>query len=99
MPLGPLRVLGSRVVDGSAEANAARVGAACRAAVWNEAAGGDRTASTENPGLSRARTEYDRCVTAAAEPSVFSMRGCLESRHDQLMRDLTVDYWNADVGS
>ncbi len=62
MPLGPLRVLGSRVVDGSAEANAAR-------------------------------------VDAMAGPSVFSMRGCLESRHDWLMWDLTVDYWNADVGS
>ena len=51
MPLGPLRVLGSRVVDGSAEANAARVGAACRAAVWNEAAGGDRPLQRKTPAI------------------------------------------------
>jgi hypothetical protein len=39
------------------------------------------------------------CIGAIAEPSAFSMRSCLETRHDRLMRELNVDYWNAKVGS
>lgn len=39
------------------------------------------------------------CIDAIAEPSAFSMRSCLETRHDRLMRELNVDYWNANVGS
>ncbi len=111
--VGPLRALGTRIVDDSAEAGAARlvatminalpptgrVGAERRAALWGDVPGADAAGATESAGLSRARSEFDWCLGAIAEPRVFSMRSCLETRHDQLMRELNVDFWNADVGS
>ncbi len=111
--VGPLRALGSQVVDATPDADAARtlaaminllpptdrVSAERRAALWSEATGPDPLAETKDPGLSRARMEYDGCIDAIEETRTFSMRSCLESRHDHLMRDLTDDYWNANVAS
>ncbi len=107
--VGPLRAMGTQIVDTRPEAQAARVvasminvlpeydrvGAARRAAVWSEAVGrfGDES------GLSHARAAYDGCIEAAAAPSAFSLRSCLETRHDQLLRDLNDNYWNAFSGS
>ena len=111
--VGPLRALGSRVVDGSADAKAAgvlgrmvnalprsgRVGAQRRAAVWEEVAGEEGIDATESPALSRAKSEYDWCRESISGFRFDSLRHCLELRHDRLMRDLSIDYWNANVGS
>ena len=113
LAVGPMRVLGSRVVDGSADADAARILAAMvnllpatkfgrsehRAGLWRDAAANGPLAQTDRPGSWRARMEYDGCVEAVEEHRTFSMRSCLERRHDHLMRELTHDYWNADVAS
>ena len=111
LAVGPLRALGTRIVDGSPEAGATRliatminmlpaqdrVAAERRASLWRDATGKVRSGSAES--LSRARAEYDGCVAAIEEPSVFSLRSCLERQHDKLIRDLNGDFWNADVGS
>ena len=111
--IGPLRSLGSRVVDGSADAKAAgllgrmvnalprngRVGAQRRAAVWEEMAGEEGIDATESPALSRAKAEYDWCRESISGFRFNSLRHCLELRHDRLMRNLSIDYWNANVGS
>ncbi len=111
--VGPLRTLGSRVVDGSADAGAARVvgrmvnalprkgrvGAQRRAALWEEVTGEEGIDATESPALSRAKAEYDWCRESIEGFRFHSLRHCLELRHDRLMRDLSIDYWNANVGS
>ena len=111
--VGPLRTLGSRVVDGSADAKAARVvgrmvnalprkgrvGPARRAALWEEVTGEEGIDATESPALSRAMAEYDWCTESIEGFRFNSLRHCLELRHDRLMRDLSIDYWNANVGS
>ncbi len=111
--VGPLRALGTRVVDGSADAEAARVvgrmvnalprkgrvGPARRAALWGDVTGEEGLDATEGPALSRAKAEYDWCTESIEGFRFYSLRHCLELRHDRLMRDLSVDYWNANVGS
>jgi hypothetical protein len=111
--IGPLRALGTRVVDGSADAKAAgvlgrmvnalprkgRVGPARRAALWGDVTGEEGLDATESPALSRAKAEYDWCTESIEGFRFDSLRHCLELRHDRLMRNLSIDYWNANVGS
>ncbi len=110
---GPLRTLGTRVVDSSPEAESARLIAAMANALpaedrasperigtlWSDVAGDGRSQAPQRPGLIGAKSAYDSCVGALANHGTFSMRSCLEQRHDQLMRELNDDYWNAFAGS
>ena len=83
------RVGGGRV-DGWPPAG--RVDDARRAALWR----GTAAREAGGAGLARAKTAYDRCLRAVTRTHrIFSMRRCLERRHDALMIDLNVDYWNA----
>jgi len=49
--------------------------------------------------LPRARAEYGRCKGGSFSRSYGGLRRCLEFRHDELIRDLNIDYWNSWVGS
>ena len=106
---GPLRNLGALVVDGSPDADSARVVATMvgllpregrldaerLAALWGEATGDDGLAAADSPGPLGARAAYEGCIDAIEEQRIFSIRGCLERSHDRLMRGLSVEYWNA----
>ena len=110
---GSMRNIGALVVDGSPDAEAARVvasmvnllppegspGAERLAALWGEATGNGGLAAVDGPGPVRATAAYQGCLDAVEEQRIFSIRGCLERSHDQLMRELSVDYWNAFPGS
>ncbi len=110
--VGPLRALGTEVVDASPRANVARILSTVINTLPAEGrVGSERLAevgigaieaggAAAEPGvLSMARAEVEGCVAAIAEQRTFNMRQCLEISHDQLMRELTIDYWNANVGS
>ncbi len=111
--VGPMRRLGARVVDSSPKAKAAGViGALANASprrgtvepdrrepLWRQVTGGDRTAGAQSPGQALARSAYDGCLAAYDGHEAFSFRGCLEGRHDALLRDLSVEYWNVGAGS
>lgn len=109
---GPLRALGTRIVDrGGARAAAVRIVAgmvnglppagrvdsARRAALWR----GTAAREAGDSGLAGAKTVYAWCLREVTRAHrIFSMRRCLERRHDALMIDLNIDYWNnAGVGS
>ncbi len=105
---GPSRALGRRVVDKSPEAGAARILGAAANALREE--GGREAPALDDLvdtgrraggriGLDRARTEFKACREALAGYGTSSLRRCVEFRHDQLMRSLTIDYWDANVGS
>ena len=106
--VGPLRQLGARVVDASPEAEAAGViGALANASprrgtvepdrrepLWRQVTGG-----AQSSGQALARSTYDGCLAAYDGHQAFSFRSCLETRHDALLRDLSVEYWNVGAGS
>jgi hypothetical protein len=56
-------------------------------------------AGAQSPGQALARSAYDGCLAAYDGHEAFSFRGCLEGRHDALLRDLSVEYWNVGAGS
>ncbi len=111
--VGPMRRLGARVVDSRPKAKAAGfIGALANASprrgtvepdrrepLWRQVTGGDRTAGAQSPGQALARSAYDGCLAAYDGHEAFSFRGCLEGRHDALLRDLSVEYWNVGAGS
>jgi len=55
--------------------------------------------SPDQGGVGEARVKINMCARDVAYMRYRSMRGCLESKHDQLIRDLNVDYWNSQAGS
>ena len=113
MTVGPLRRLGARVVDSTPDAAAAGViGALANASprygtvapdrrepLWRQVTGGNRPAGAQSPGQALARSTYDLCLAAYDGHAAFSFRSCLETRHDALLRDLSVKYWNVGAGS
>ncbi len=110
---GPLRALGSSIVDASPAGATARlvstlinllppegrVAATRRTALWREMLETGAPGRSDGAVLSRTRAEYEICLEAIAAPRVVSLRSCLEMGRDRLMRDLNGDYWNAEVGS
>jgi hypothetical protein len=75
-----------------------------REPLWRQVTGGDRTGGARrggagSPGQAQARRVYDGCLAAYDGHEAFSFRGCLEGRHDALLRDLSVEYWNVGAGS
>ncbi len=73
-----------------------------REPLWRQVTGGDRTAGARSPGQALARSTYDGCLAAYDGHEAFTFgtfRGCLEGRHDALLRDLSVEYWNVGAGS
>ena len=110
---GPLRVLGSRIVDASPRGKAARVlGTMVNAlpregkedstqyeGLWTKATVTNGGTEANNAGLGQARRAYDQCISAIKYRATYRLRGCLAIHHDKIMRDLSVKYWNAGAGS
>ncbi|HEX9568104.1 MAG TPA: hypothetical protein VF987_00360 [Rhodospirillales bacterium] len=56
-------------------------------------------ASSDRVGVGQARVKVRMCVGDVTHMRFRTMRGCLESKHDQLIRELNVDYWHSQTGS
>ncbi|MBT6096618.1 MAG: hypothetical protein HOH04_17165 [Rhodospirillaceae bacterium] len=70
--------------------------------IWEQAIGdeyGTATPAESEPGLARAQLELRRCSQSASRYSYGGLRQCLEYRHDDLIRDLNIEYWDAKPGS
>jgi len=52
-----------------------------------------------SPGLQRSRIEYQRCSESPSRFSYGGLRNCLEYRHDDLIRNLNIEYWDSTLGS
>ena len=111
---GPRRALGERIVDqGGARADAARllsrmmnvlpdwghVGTEARDGLWREAIAGAGLADSGGPGVTIARRAYDVCRAKDPAETHFSLRQCLEGRHDHLIWSLNYKYWIGVAGS
>ncbi len=75
------------------------------AALWQEVSeefGGAGPAGLTDPmarGLPRARERFEDCRRSWGEAGYASMGMCLDWRHDEMIRDLNIDYWESQAGS
>jgi hypothetical protein len=70
--------------------------------IWQKAIGDEfdsTTPPTASPGLHRARIEFQHCSESPSRFSYAGLRNCLEYRHDDLIRDLNIEYWDSKPGS
>jgi hypothetical protein len=109
------RQQGVEIVDAKPEARAVRVLAglsnrlpasgltepAVFDRLWQDAIGDEfgPAAVSSHPALDRANVEIKRCSEGAARYSYGGIRNCLQFRHDDLSRDLNIEYWNTKPGS
>jgi len=107
---GSLREHGQGIVDSKPQAFAARLltrvmnsmpqrgpaqpGASER--LWNDAIGDELPS---NSGFGQARKAYGECFSGAQSKAYGGVRRCLEFRHDEFIRGLNIDYWNAQPSS
>ncbi len=70
--------------------------------IWQQAIGDEFDGLAPDvavPGLRRARMEFKQCREGGARYSFGGVRRCLEYRHDDMIRDLNIDFWNTKPGS
>ena len=106
---GPVRALGSRIVDHGGDATVAarltndfinalpergRVSPDVRDGLWNDVIRGQsRPAMT--PGTEEAmRRGFEHCRATSAGGSFFTMRQCLGSMHDRFMGEPNSEFWD-----
>lgn len=108
-----LRDIGKGLVDDTPEAGSAQllaklnaalpaegaVGAGGFKAMWKQAIGDDVPLPPGGPALSGAEKAYDECMIGRPGYGYGSLKRCLEFKHDDLIRDLNIDYWDAQPGT
>lgn len=65
----------------------------------NEVVGRIPAGSADLGGVGQARVKVRTCVGDIDNMLFRTMRHCLETKHDELIRELNVDYWNNQIGS
>lgn len=112
LALGPRRALGERIVDrGGSRADGARligrminalpessrVGAEVRSGLWRATVEGAGYADAS--GSSVAGQAFEYCLAKDPDDTGFTLRQCLERRHDWLIWSLNREYWASVGGS
>lgn len=107
---GPLRDLASEWLSGSGEQTAAlrivnhlinttplhgRMASADRRALWERTTGTPRDDVHADAGTRRALDIYDACAWRVEVGRYFSMRSCLEVKHDSALLEINTTYWKA----
>jgi len=70
--------------------------------IWEQAIGdelGSTPTTAPSTGLSKARVEFEQCRTGPTRHSFGGIRRCIEYRHDDIIRDLNIEYWKSAPGS
>ncbi|NQW12529.1 MAG: hypothetical protein HQ481_21905 [Alphaproteobacteria bacterium] len=66
--------------------------------VWKRAGTGGALTGLSPTGVGRAKAALDRCGQLAEMGFKLSLRGCLESSHDRLMREVNEELWKSQPG-
>lgn len=110
---GSLRTQGAEIVETRPAAATARVLAAVTnrlpfvqefdtgefEALWGDLIDSIPAGSVDQAAIGAARAKADACAGDVRNLLFRSLRGCLQWRHDELIRELNVDYWDSQVGS
>ena len=67
--------------------------------LWRDVIEGIPSGSPELDAIGPARAKAGICMDDVESFRFSTMRRCLEWRHDEMIRDLNHDYWDAQVGS
>lgn len=66
--------------------------------IWENEIGDDIPESpVKQGGFSRARDAFSDCFTGSQSSAFGGVRRCLEYKHDDLIRDINIDYWDSRV--
>lgn len=108
-----LRIVGQDYVDNRPEAGSAQLLARLNAALpaeglvsaktfggmWQDSIGDELSFPASGPALNGAEKAYEECAGRASTYMVGGLRRCLEFQHDNMIRNLNVDYWQNQPGS
>lgn len=108
-----LRTVGQDYVDNRPEAGSAQLLAQLNAAlpndglvsattfqgIWQNSIGDEIPLPASSPALQGAKEAFEECSGRASTYMVGGLRRCLEFQHDNLIRNLNVDYWQNQPGS
>ncbi len=109
-----LRPIGTKIADQTPQASAARLLArvmqtlpvrgpvtnGSAGQLWQQGIGDDIPREPlKRGGYTRARDAYNDCFTGSQASAYGGVRRCLEYKHDDLIRDINIDYWDSRVGS
>lgn len=108
-----LRDFGKSYVDNMPQASSAQLLAQLNAALpfegfikpggfkqmWQQAIGDDVPLPPAGPALGAAEQAYDECTKGQVGYRNSGLKNCLEYKHDNLIRDLNIDYWENQPGS
>ncbi len=109
-----LRAEGQKFADQTPQASAARllarvmqtlpvrgqVPAGAGDRIWQNEIGDELPAGPlQRGGFTRARDAFQDCFSGSQSSAFGGVRNCLEYKHDGLIRDINIDYWDSRVGS
>lgn len=108
-----LRTHGEDMVDSRTSAHSAQLLAKLNAALpaegqvtansfdgmWQDAIGDDVPLPGAGPALNGARKAYEGCYGGKATYMFGGLKRCLEFQHDDMIRNLNIDYWQSQPGS
>lgn len=66
--------------------------------IWKRVETGGALNGLSPSGVDRAKAALDRCGQFAEMGFKLSLRGCLESSHDRLMREVNEEFWESQPG-
>jgi hypothetical protein len=113
LAVGPSRIMGSKIVDGSPEAKTARaLGVMLRAipewqgwpqttreGLWEMIDGVVAQESIEGGEYSLIETEFNACADAYEDKKYFGIGFCIRQHHDAEILKLNKTYWESQAGS
>lgn len=108
-----LRAHGKSYVDNKPQAATAQLLAKLNAALpadgpitaknfdtmWQSAIGDELPLTGDMPGLNGARDAFNDCVGGKSTHRLSGLKRCMDFQHDDMLRNLNIDYWEHQPGS
>lgn len=67
--------------------------------MWQSAIGDELPLSAAHPGLSGARDAFNDCIDGKSTYRLSGLKRCMDFHHDDMLRNLNIDYWENQPGS
>ncbi|MBO6521945.1 MAG: hypothetical protein JJ900_18170 [Rhodospirillales bacterium] len=67
--------------------------------MWQSAIGDEVPLGADTPGLTGARDAFNDCIDGTSTYRLSGLKRCIDYRHDDLLRNLNIEYWQNQPGS